>query len=307
MKKTKRFNSLFYIGPLEAPDYQPFGYELNGEKLSTLAEEMLYSAARIINDDLYWKRLVKCGNFIKCLKPELSEKQKTISWPDGYMNLLKTMKEDQLARKEEKEKLRTPEVRAKEKEDKAKLKEKYGFAIIDGEKVPIGGFLLENSSILMTRGEDPRFGTWKYKPSLKDVTLNIVNCEPPKNWPGKIVSNPTAKWVYKYEIISGRKEMKTYLSLHKKVNISPNSKIGQKDTSKKFDKADKIIENSKKISKYIYDNCLNAKDSTTKEAALISFLIQETGIRIGNERDLDKVADTVGASTLRKENFIFKD
>ncbi len=306
-KKTTRFSKIYYEGPIEAKDYEPFGYKLNGENLPPLAEEMLYSAAKYIEDEHYWKRLVDCKNFIQCLKPELLANQKSLNWPNDFIPLLKKMKEDQKVRSEEKKAKRTPEVKAKEKEEKVKLKEKYGFAIVDGEKIPIDNYLMEGSSILMTRGEDPRFGTWKYKPRLEDVTLNIVNCEPPKHWPGKIESNPKAKWVYKYKIESGRKGMKTYCLLYKKVNLSAISKFGQEDTSKKFEKAEKIIANSKKISKYIYENCLNAKDEATKEAALISFIIQETGIRIGNERDLDRFADTVGASTLKKENMIFKD
>lgn len=38
---------------------------------------------------------------------------------------------------------------------------------------------------------------------------------------------------------------------------------------------------------------------------IFTLMISETGIRVGNERDLSKFADTVGASTLKKENFKF--
>lgn len=305
--KKERFSSLYYDGPIEAKAYEPFGYKLGGENLSPLAEEMLYSAAKIVDNEDYYSRLISCGNFIKCLKPELSANQKKLNWPNDFKPLLLTMKEDQKKRADEKKAAKTPESTAKDKEEKAKLKELHGFATVDGKKVPIDNFLMEGSSILMTRGKDPRFGTWKYRPELKDVTLNIVHCKPPKNWPGKVESNPKAKWVYKYKIVSGIEGMKTYCLLYKKVNLSAVSEFGKEDTAKKFDKAENIIRNSKKISKYIYENCLNAKDPATKEAALISYLIQETGIRIGNERDLNRFADTVGASTLKKENMIFKD
>ena len=65
----------------------------------------------------------------------------------------------------------------------------------------------------------------------------------------------------------------------------------------------KAIKKYKKIENKIEEG-LKSKDAKTQQAAAILWLIAETGIRIGNEKDLNVCADTVGASTLKVENII---
>ena len=73
----------------------------------------------------------------------------------------------------------------------------------------------------------------------------------------------------------------------------------------KFDKTMKAIKKFKKIEKKIEDG-LKSKDEKEQQTALITYLITLTGIRVGGERDLSKVADTVGASTLKVSNIVLK-
>jgi hypothetical protein len=94
--------------------------------------------------------------------------------------------------------------------------------------------------------------------------------------------------------------MACYMELPKKVNLG--GEVAEKNIEKKFDKTFKVIKNYKKIEKHILDG-IKSNDPVRKQAALCAWLIAETGIRVGGERDLSRVADTVGASTLRKENF----
>ena len=45
MAKEKRFDTLYFQGPIFPEEYQPRGYKLAGEVLPSLAEEMLWACA----------------------------------------------------------------------------------------------------------------------------------------------------------------------------------------------------------------------------------------------------------------------
>ena len=92
------------------------------------------------------------------------------------------------------------------------------------------------------------------------------------------------------------------MQLPKKVNLG--GAIAEKNIEKKFDKTFEVIKDYKNIEQHILEG-IKSSDPARKQAALCAWLIAETGIRVGNERDLSKFADTVGASTLKKENFKF--
>lgn len=300
MAKAKRFNSLTPCWPQLPAQYETKGYKLENEFLPALAEEMLWSLAHYYKNELYWDKIIKAGNFWKCLKPELTKAQQKLSFPVDFESLLQKMQNQQVVEKEEKAAYRK-EHKAEIAAEKEEKKEKFGKCIVDGQ-VQYVNYMVEAPSVIITRGEDPRIGSWKYRVKEEDITLNCVKAQPPKEWKGKVVSDPTSQWVYKYQINCGRKEMKTFLILPKKVNLG--AKIIQKNTEKKFDKTIGVIKNFNKIEKHIL-NGIQSKDEKTKQAALCAWLIMETGIRIGHKRNLDKQADTVGASTLKVKNFRF--
>lgn len=298
--KQKRFKTLSPCWPQMPEAYVQRGYTLAGSGLPVLAEEMLYSLAHYYKNELYWDRIVKAGNFWRCLKPELAKEQQKLSFPEDFESLLMNMQAQQAKEKEEKAAWRKEnKVQiAKEKEDK---KEKFGKCIVDG-KVQYVNYMVEAPSVIITRGKDPRIGSWKYRVREEDITLNCVGAEPPAGWKGKVVSDPTSQWVFKYQVDCGRPEMKTYLVLPKKVNLG--AEIVQKNTEHKFDKTLGVIENFSRIEQHILDG-IKSKNEKTRQAALCAWLIAETGIRIGSERNLDKVADTQGASTLKVGSFTF--
>lgn len=305
MGKNKRFKTLTPPTPQLPAEYVFQGtWKLAGKELSHLAEEMLWNCARYYEHEIYWEKLVKNGNFIQCLTPELSSEQKALNFPEDYKKLLSEMKALQEKQKEEKaewRKLHKEEVK-KEKAAKDALKEQFGYAVVDGEKIAVP-YLVEGPGIIITRGEDPRFGCWKYRVKTGDITVNCVDGDIPQNWKGKVESSPTSQWVFKYKMQCGRPGMKTYMEIPKKVNLSGD--IAKKNVAKKFDKTMKVIENWSAIEKHILDG-IKSNDPIRKQSALIAYLIAETGIRVGNSRDLDKFADTQGASTLKKEAFTFK-
>lgn len=300
MAKAKRFKTLTPCWPQLPEAYEAKGCSLSNEKLPALAEEMLWSLAHYYKNELYWDKIVKAGNFWKCLKPELTRNQQKLSFPADFEALLQKMQNKQAEIKEEKAAYRKEhklEI-ATEKESK---KEKFGKCIVD-DSIQYVNYMVEAPSVIITRGEDPCIGSWKYRVREEDITLNCVNGKIPDNWKGKVVSDPTSQWVYKYQIELGRKEMRTHTVLPKKVNLGGS--ITQKNVEHKFDKTIDVLNNFSKIEQHILTG-IKSDDEKTKQAALCAWLIMETGIRIGNERNLDTQADTVGASTLKVKNFKF--
>lgn len=303
-KKEKRFNSLYFQGPVFPEEYEVKGYSIAGEKLPALAEEMLWACAAYYLHEDYWDKLVKMNNFWQCLKPELTDNQKKLSFPKDFETVLADMKKARITAKEEKKRWEADHKLEKKQQDaeKVKFRDEHNFCIIDDNKVKCP-YTIEGPGLIMTHGDCPRFGSWKYRVKPEDVTLNIVKNQPPKGWKGKVVSSPTSQWVFKYYMDCGRKDMKSYMPLSKKANIDAKSDICQGNASKKFDKTMKAIKKYSKIEKKIEEG-LKSKDVKTQQAAAILWLLAETGIRIGNEKNLDQHADTVGASTLKVENII---
>jgi DNA topoisomerase-1 len=291
--KKQRFNFLFSEGPIFPPPYRYKGATLNSIKLSPIAEERLWKYARYLTTD-YWNDPI----FQKNMKIEIKAVLPKELHGYDYLPLMTKMNELQVSQKAAKA-ARSKEEKTAEKEAKDKLKEKYGFALVDGEKVPIGAFLIEESGPIITRGKDPRKGAWKHEVLPEDVTLNIVGCTPPAGWKGKVESNPKAVYVFKYSQLCGRGDIA--MLLNKVTAISKATDLGKKMTAEKYDKATNILTSWNKIEQFI-DSALKVDDPEIQESAVISYLMALTGIRVGGEKDLGKFADTVGMSTLKVKN-----
>jgi DNA topoisomerase-1 len=281
--------SLEYAGPVFPEPYKYKAiFEVNGHKLSPLAEEMLFALSKHYGGD-YWDKIIKWKNFWRDLEPHLNFSAK---FPEDFVPTLIKMREYS-----EQEKAAKSLIKDQIKLEKERLKKTHGFALVDGNVVEVQSFVVESPSILLTRGEDPRFGSWKYRVNPKDVVLNCVNSKVPSNWEGQVASEPNVLWVAKYQINC------TGFCLPKTVLLSQSSNIRQNRTENKYDKTENILANWTKIQKAIEDG-IDSIDSTTSQSALVCYLIQQTGIRIGNVRT-QLQADTRGASTLRKENISF--
>jgi hypothetical protein len=79
-----------------------------------------------------------------------------------------------------KERLTPEERKALATERKAQrelLKEKYGHAMVNGERVELGNYIAEPSGIFMGRGKHPLRGKWKQGAQKKDITLNLSSAD----------------------------------------------------------------------------------------------------------------------------------
>jgi DNA topoisomerase-1 len=190
----------------------------------------------------------------------------------------------------EKKKL-TEERKAK----REKLKEKFGYATVDGKKIEIANWTAEPSCLFMGRGNHPKRGKWKEGPSQEDIVLNLSpgNPRPEGNWKD-IVWEPdktrmyVAKWKDK---LTGK---------IKYVWFSDSAFLKQERELEKFKKAEKLDVVIPKIKEHIMKN-LDADDDRKRRVATVAWLIFELNLRVGDEKDPGE-ADTVGAITLRPEH-----
>jgi DNA topoisomerase-1 len=173
-------------------------------------------------------------------------------------------------------------------------REKYGYAIVDGEKVELGNYMAEPSSIFMGRGKHPLRGKWKRGAKESDIVLNLSpdSKVPPGKWK-QIVWQPVM-WIAKWDDKLRGKE--------KYVWLSDTSPMKQKREIEKFNKAKNLEKKFDLIKSHIIKN-LDSEDMKKRKVATVCYLIDVLSMRVGDEKDEDE-ADTVGATTLTPKNII---
>jgi DNA topoisomerase-1 len=172
-------------------------------------------------------------------------------------------------------------------------KERYGYASVDGERMELANYVAEPSSIFMGRGEHPMRGSWKEGPQKKDIILNLSDDaqRPEGDW-NEIVWETEAIWIARWQDkLSGKM---------KYVWFSDSCSFKQQKEIEKFDKAAEFSQKLSRVKRYILRN-LESDDLKRRKTATVCYLIDKLKIRVGDEKDPDE-ADTVGASTLRKEH-----
>lgn len=191
----------------------------------------------------------------------------------------------------------TPEERkalaAQRKAQREQLKEQYGWAIVDDERVELANYIAEPSGIYMGRGKHPLRGRWKEGPQQSDITLNLSPDAPipPGDW-ADIVWQPDSLWVACWrDKLSGK---------IKYVWLSDAAPVKQEREAAKFDQAVALDQNLAQVRAHI--EC-GLRDSNPKlrMVATACYLIDALCLRVGDEKDPDE-ADTVGATTLRPEH-----
>jgi len=296
MSRNRYWTTLRHNGVVFAPPYVPkglrLGYEGKDYRLSPQAEEMAYAWAKK-KDTNYVKDPVFVTNFMKDfrrqLPPELRDSP--ISKFDFSEFYAEVEREAQLKLRlttEEKKNLVQQRKQARET-----LRQKYGYAEIDGQRVEIQNWVVEPPGIFMGRGAHPLRGRWKPRIEEKDITLNLdVSASVPAGSWRKIVHEPKCMWLACWEDkLSGKMK---YVWPHE------SSFLAQKKNKIKYDKASKLGTSIVRIRKKI-EQGLQAKDLQDRKIATVCYLIDKLCLRVGDEKDEDE-ADTVGATTLRVEH-----
>ena len=176
-------------------------------------------------------------------------------------------------------------------------REKYGYATVDGQRMELGNYNVEPNSIFMGRGQHPWRGKWKQGPEYEDIELNLSPdaSRPLGNWK-LVVWEPSTMWIARWtDKLSGKK---------KYVWPGDASFLKQRKDIEKYDKARALKERLDAVKAHIEAN-LAAEDLKRRKTATVCYLIDRLKFRVGDEKDEDDEADTVGASTLRPEHVCF--
>jgi len=291
-----KWKTLQHNGILFPPAYEAQGIKIKikGESinLDLNQEEMIYQWAKK-KDTPYVQDKVFQKNFTDDFAKTLDSKFKKISYEDiDFSNAYKVVDKEkdlrEMMTKEEKKSLA-----AKRKELREKLKSKYGIAIMDGKEVEVGNYMAEPPGIFIGRGEHPLRGKWKPRVTPKDVTLNLGKEAkiPEGNW-GKIIHDKDSMWLASW--------MDFLTQKRKYVWLADTAGLKQDRDKEKYEKAVKLAKEIDKIKDRIVKDMKNS-DPKISRIATACYLIYRTAMRVGDEKDPDE-ADTVGATTLRKEH-----
>ena len=291
-----KWKKLQHNGILFPPAYEAQGFKIiiKGESidLSLDQEEMIYQWAKK-KDTPYAQDKVFQKNFTNDFAKTLDSKFKKISYEDiDFTNAYKIVDKEkdlkEMMTKEEKK-----AIAAKRKELREELKAKYGIAIMDGKEVEVGNYMAEPPGIFIGRGEHPLRGKWKPRVSPKDVTLNLgKEAKIPEGEWGKIIHDKDSMWLASW--------MDFLTQKRKYVWLADTAGLKQDRDKAKYEKAVKLGKEIEKIKARIVKDMKN-KDPKISRIATACYLIYRTAMRVGDEKDPDE-ADTVGATTLRKEH-----
>ncbi|OGI12315.1 hypothetical protein A3K64_03045 [Candidatus Micrarchaeota archaeon RBG_16_36_9] len=276
------------------PKYEPKGFHIFFKKrridLSPEQEEMAVAWVRKLGTEYAEdKTFIKnfFGDFCKALGVENSS--------PGDFDFSEIMK---FVEKEREAKLNTPKEERKKLASERKVirdanKGKYGYAIVDGERIELGNYMAEPSSIFMGRGKHPLRGKWKSGAKEGDIILNLSPDSkiPIGKWKA-IVWNPDYLWIAKWDDKLRGKEKYVWFS-----DICP---MKQEREIEKFDKAMDLEKKFETIKVHILKN-LDSEHLKKRKVATVCYLIDALSMRVGDEKDEDE-ADTVGATTLTSKN-----
>jgi DNA topoisomerase-1 len=296
-----KWKTLQHNGILFPPEYEAQGItiKIKGENvpLDLNQEEMVYQWAKK-KDTPYVQDKVFQKNFTADFAKTLDSKFKKISYEDiDFSNAYKVVDKEkdlrEMMTKEEKKYLA-----AKRKELREKLKSKYGIAIMDGKEVEVGNYMAEPPGIFIGRGEHPLRGRWKPRVTVKDVTLNLgKEAKVPEGKWGKIIHDKDSMWLASW--------MDFLTQKRKYVWLADTAGLKQDRDKEKYEKAVKLAKEIDKIKDRIVKD-MKIKDPKISRIATACYLIYRTAMRVGDEKDPDE-ADTVGATTLRKEHIKITD
>ena len=281
--------------------YEPHGTHISYEgklyKLNPKEEEIAsFYAKRLITDETaaisHTSNHLFKKNFWKDFKTYLTVEHKKIFTDfskfnfDKIVNKLKEIKESVTDSEKREKKIRTEEKKAE-----------YGYAIVNGVKEKIGGFVIESAAIFLGRGKNKITGSIKRNIKPEEVTINVGKKDkipkPPSGYKWKeVVHDQKAQWIAKWT--DPLTEQPKYIYL------SAEGQFKSESDAKKFEK-------SRKLNKYIdyirkgYKKAIDSSNIEQRQLGTVVYLVDNYGIRIGGAND-DSTADTFGASTLLVEH-----
>ncbi len=306
---NQKWATLYHNGVCFPPEYVaknlPFKIDKQIFTLSKEQEELIYAWTKkkdthYVQDPVFQENFLT--DFKKLLPKEIQEKLHKIGQLDmsdfmAYIDSEKATKEREkiawsnLSREEKKK------IAIERKIEKEKLKNYFGKAIVDDIEVEVANWLVEPPGLFMGRGQHPLRGRWKPRVKPEDVILNLGEeaAVPEGPWQ-KIIHDHSSTWLASWiETLTGKRK---YVWLH------DSSVIRQNYDKAKYDKAQNLEKYIDKIEREIVKK-MTSKNPDQRKISTVCYLIIKMAMRVGDEKDPDE-ADTVGATTLRKEHLKFE-
>jgi DNA topoisomerase-1 len=291
-------HQLIHNGVMFPKAYECKGFHINLKgrtvQLNAEQEEMAVAWVKKLDTE-YVQDPVFVKNFFEDFRAALGIEEQLSPEDVDFSEIRKFVEEERVRRSNtpREEKRRLAEERKAQREAN---KEKYGYAIVDGVRVEVGNYVVEPACIFMGRGKHPLRGRWKRAASVSDVILNLSPDAPipPGNWK-EIVWQPNSMWIAKWD--------DKLRGVEKYVWLSDTSAIKQERDREKFETAEKLKDRIGRVRRHIRAN-LRSPDLKRRKLATVCFLIDEMKLRVGDEKEKDE-ADTVGATTLRREHIRF--
>ena len=263
-------------------------------KLTALQEEMAIAWVRKLETP-YAKDKVFVDNFFEDFIKTFNIDKK-INFKDFNFSEVINYVQEEKRKKENLSRDEVKKLRDERKKNREKLRKKYGYAYVDGERIPIANYVAEPSSIFIGRGNHPLRGKWKEGPLKSEITLNLSpdTPKPEGDWK-EIVWQPNVLWIAKWDDkLRGRK---------KYVWLSDTYLVKQKREISKFDKARELEKSIKPLREHIEKN-LKSESDKRRKIATVCYLIDKLCLRVGDEKEQDEL-NTVGATTLEPKHIKF--
>jgi DNA topoisomerase-1 len=260
--------------------------------LTPKQEEMALAWARK-KDTPYVQDAVFAANFLRDFSAALGVAP-PLSLGEVDFSPAEALVEEEKAQKERLSKEERQAQTAERKAQREALKARFGYALVNGQRVELGNYMTEPSGIFMGRGQHPLRGRWKEGAAAEDVTLNLSPEAPRPAGPWQIVWQPESLWVARWEDKLAAKL--------KYIWLSDTAPVKQTREAHKFDKAHALHDALEAVRARIQAD-LTSPDARRRMIAMACYLIDALCLRVGDEKDPDE-ADTVGATTLRPEHVL---
>ncbi|HYY91121.1 MAG TPA: DNA topoisomerase I [Candidatus Dormibacteraeota bacterium] len=296
-----KWKQLIHNGVAFPPLYEPKGLEIiiNGGRiqLSLEAEELAYAWGKKRTTP-YVQDSVFQTNFLSDFSKLLPSKFADVKYSEINFNPVYEYQQKEELRKADEELKK--KLAAQRRDLRLQLKEKYGYATIDGTKTEFANYMVEPPSIFMGRGSHPMRGRWKPRIFPEDVVLNLSEDAPipappvPGKWKDIAHDHESIWLAYWVDKLS---------QVRKYVWPSDVSDLRQERDKMKYENAKKLRRKLSDVRDFIEKN-LDSPDLKARKLATVCYLIDNLAMRVGDEKEEDE-ADTVGASTLRVEHLRF--
>ncbi|EZG43121.1 putative DNA topoisomerase I [Gregarina niphandrodes] len=205
-------------------------------------------------------------------------------------------------REKEERRQRTKEARLAEREAKLVAEGRYMYCLHDGIREKVASYKAEVPGLFRGRGEHPKMGLLKRRVLPDEVCLNLSETAPVPRVPEwlrghawkDVFHDPHVTWLAFYrDTMIGTSFKYVFMGASSAVK-------GSKDYMK-YELARQLKTRITAIRRD-YTRKMLSKDAIERQLGVAAYVIDALALRVGNEKDREEEADTVGCCSLRVEH-----